>query len=114
MSALLHISDVSVAWAVLAAMSACACPGCCCWNLGGEGFPHEVQRMTEGVRPTEPKNERWGVSTKSREIERNLGVGEIYRPKCSRSKRKFRSREPTLTRAAPAGTIHARLVCPLT
>jgi len=63
-------------WAVLAASITCALPGCCCCNLSGEGFPREVQEMTEGVRPREPKNERWGMSTKSREIERNLGVGD--------------------------------------
>ena len=70
-----HIGRLGL-WAVLAATSACAIPGCCCCNLWGEGYPRDVQEMTAGVRPREPNNERWGVSTKSREIERNLGVGE--------------------------------------
>jgi hypothetical protein len=64
-------------WAVLAAAIVCASmAGCCCHHLSGEGFPREVQQMTEGVRPHEPNNERWGLSTKAREVERNLGVGE--------------------------------------
>jgi hypothetical protein len=72
---LVHFRRIGLV-AVFAAGLACALPGCCCCNLWGEGFPREVQEMTEGVRPREPNNERWGMSTKSREIERNLGVGD--------------------------------------
>jgi hypothetical protein len=56
-----------------------ATSGCHTWGRWGkwddDGFPAEEQKLTENVRPREPNSTYAGVSTKARQVERNLGKG---------------------------------------
>ncbi len=53
--------------------------GCKSWGRWGlwddTEFPDEEQKLTERVRPREPKSELFGASTRAQQIERNLGYG---------------------------------------
>jgi hypothetical protein len=61
-------------WAVVIA-ALLGLPGCARWDLRGQGFKEdELSGMCRQMRPRE-KSEPFGISNKSVQIEKDLGVG---------------------------------------
>jgi hypothetical protein len=58
---------------LLLVLAAGCAPGCASWNLQGDGFQDHFGESARKLRPAEKDERSWGVSAKSREIERNFG-----------------------------------------
>ncbi|MEX2187612.1 MAG: hypothetical protein WD875_12490 [Pirellulales bacterium] len=74
-----HFWPVALASLTLGLIVATA-SGCKSWGRWGswddDGFSEEDQKLTENVRPREANSSTTSVSTKGRQIEHNLGIGD--------------------------------------
>jgi hypothetical protein len=61
-------------WPPVAILGLSLIAGCARMNLRGEGLDDNWGKSVENLRAPSPAIEPWGVDTRSREIEHNLGV----------------------------------------
>ncbi|RIK84563.1 MAG: hypothetical protein DCC68_00975 [Planctomycetota bacterium] len=73
-----------IAASVLLTLAACATTGCKTWTPRSwgqwgqgddEGNPENDEKLIQGLRPREQNATFWGTDPRSRQVERNVGIG---------------------------------------